>query len=117
VGRLHRLICNIQAALLSFLDTATAPMDSIDIKLLQSAGPGAKSKVPELDRFALAYRILLYVPDEYLSRSARAIFVRRAVAADIFLVFMEDAEKVHCLRLFLKRTRDSAGLADHTVCV
>ncbi|EKM48091.1 uncharacterized protein PHACADRAFT_203262, partial [Phanerochaete carnosa HHB-10118-sp] len=73
---LHRL----RDALLEQINAVTKPLDSVDVL---TAVRGVHSPVGLSSDTVGAYRLLLYIPAEYLSRGIRSDLLRRALAADV----------------------------------
>ena len=67
---------------------------------------------PDIQRAVECIGLLLYVPDEYLSRTLRTQFLRRAITLDL-LVFTADtaAESCNIMRAFCSRLLAFPGLA------
>lgn len=64
---------------------------------------------------AAVYGLLMWMPIDYISRTARAELLRRALAAD--LAANQDVRSLTALREFLRRTFSHMGGADHAVRV
>jgi hypothetical protein len=79
------------------------------------------SGVPQLSGVIAAYRLLLLLPVEYMSRSSRADFIKRAlVADDLFSHLSVDAsnhmdQSLIILRMFLKRLLTHGGYVEQPV--
>ncbi|KZT06756.1 uncharacterized protein LAESUDRAFT_774312 [Laetiporus sulphureus 93-53] len=118
IWELHRF----RDALLAKLDAQTSDLDGINLEtLLKSDGAMPHVRHGDHARLYAVFEILLYIPGEYLLRSTRADFRRRALACDVSLGTArnagdkDDSTKAHALfvlREFIRRTLTEVGISD-----
>jgi hypothetical protein len=101
------------------LDAETAVLESVNLHDTTSQNAVPRIQLLALNRAMSAYRMLLYVPIEYLTRVSRMNLVRRAMILDIVLGDPKRSEslawEVGTLRVFIKRAWDWVGGVDHPV--
>ncbi|GJE87799.1 Urb2 domain-containing protein [Phanerochaete sordida] len=107
----------LRDALLAQIDAATRPLDAVDVPAALRGAPSADAAALAPDaagEIAGAYRLLLHIPAEYLSRGARGELLRRALAADV-LCGEGDARARLFVREFLRRLFVFMGSAEHAL--
>lgn len=121
-GRQHcKAHSDFTDALLEQINAATKPLDAVDVAAaLQLPKKHKAPRVPEehVSPIIGTYRLLLYIPIEYLSRNVRNELLRRALAADVVLGGMDAAEHAQSalfFREFLRRLCLFMGTAEHPV--
>ena len=106
------------AALLSVLVTSTSSLDSLPPE--SSSSEKCHVEHPNLTDVVSAYKLLLFFPVEYLTKSCRADLVKRAIIADWTLSEkLEDGNEneellvgLSVIRMFLKRTFGFLGAVE-----
>ena len=109
------------------LQEQTAPLDSVDLRKAFSKPKRSRSNSIGIDLLSVAaiYELLLYAPDEYLTRALRSEFLRRALAAEAVFGFAAEGvnttengvHSVTVIREFIRRTLTYVGTVEHSVCL
>ncbi|TFK41397.1 Urb2/Npa2 family-domain-containing protein [Crucibulum laeve] len=104
---------NVRTVFLAYLTETTSPLETKNFS--------EKIKPSHVSDIVSVYRLLLLFPVEYFSRSSRADFIKRALAADVVISelstgkhYSEDflQEALIILRVFLKRMFSHAGAVE-----
>ncbi|GBE78138.1 hypothetical protein SCP_0110210 [Sparassis crispa] len=117
---LHRL----RDVLLAEMQSETAPLDLINLPLVFSElqDGSAQSPIEDMRKIVRVYEILLQAPAEYLPRTSRHDFLRRALAADVTMAIAPrtngptnvNRRLILVVREFVCRTMSYLGTIDHT---
>ncbi|PCH33433.1 hypothetical protein WOLCODRAFT_147530 [Wolfiporia cocos MD-104 SS10] len=104
----------------------TTPLDSLDLReLLATYASDSTPQLPAANilPIATAYEVLLYAPEEYLSRGSRTDLLRRALRADVVMSVRAREQKnvsssvtlrpLLVVREFLRRTLRFIGSIDY----
>ncbi|KZT21711.1 hypothetical protein NEOLEDRAFT_1099032 [Neolentinus lepideus HHB14362 ss-1] len=126
-------LSRLRTALISRINALTAPYEKFDLSdLLAQIRGGNALMQDEIDdnlRQALAvYKLLLYVPQEYIPRSNRGYMLKRAVILDVIAMMdyqrrasapasSDRTSDILSIRAFLVRTYKSFGTVDHEALV
>jgi hypothetical protein len=110
---------SILDSLLEEINTVTKPLDSVDvIQALDAMHQGQEPAATLPLAISEAYRLLLYMPIEYLSRSIRNDLLRRGLAADILALSQGGQDYIQSslfFREFLRRLFVFMGTSEHLV--
>ncbi|KAH9947654.1 Urb2/Npa2 family-domain-containing protein [Amylocystis lapponica] len=81
---------------LAELQEQTVTLESVDLhqSLSQLKHGSARPSIKDIPAISATYEILLYTPEEYLPRTLRAKFLRRALAADVSMGVLLDSDSV-----------------------
>ena len=106
----------IAAILLHEINAMTKFLDAIDAREFF-----VQDKVLQVDTKSVThafevYKMLLHVPIDYMTRTARTDLVRRAMTFDAVILKAEgSAREIGSLRTFMKRVWEWIGAVDHPV--